>query len=79
MMQGAGFVIDHEHNHLGQCWWEMHPAEGAGARTGEQTPVAAADVRQTPAWLAPGSHLDRYLRATDPDSKLGRTDGGEKK
>jgi hypothetical protein len=23
-MDDAGFVINHEHNHAGQCWWEMH-------------------------------------------------------
>jgi hypothetical protein len=25
IMDSAGFEIDHEHNHHGQCWWEMHP------------------------------------------------------
>lgn len=79
MMQGAGFVIDHEHNHLGQCWWEMHPSKsGAGQGSGEQSPGAATDVRRTPAWLAPGAHLDRYVRATDPDMKVPRTRVGGK-
>ena len=26
VMKGAGFVVDHEHNHCGQCWWEFRRA-----------------------------------------------------
>lgn len=24
VMKAAGFEIDHQHNHCGQCWWEFH-------------------------------------------------------
>jgi len=24
-----GLTFDHQHNHAGQCWWEMHPKQGA--------------------------------------------------
>jgi hypothetical protein len=27
VMDRAGFVIDHEHNHHAQCWWEMRKAD----------------------------------------------------
>ncbi|NCO33169.1 MAG: hypothetical protein GW893_04760 [Armatimonadetes bacterium] len=27
VMDDAGFTIDHEHNHHGQCWWEMRRRE----------------------------------------------------
>ena len=26
LMDDAGFVVNHEHNHAGQCWWEMRRA-----------------------------------------------------
>lgn len=69
MMGGAGFVVDHEHNHLGQCWWEMRPAGGTPA-AGLPTPVSgAADVRLSALWRGAGSHVDRYVRATDSDDK----------
>ncbi len=69
MMRDAGFVIDHEHNHLGQCWWEMRPvaARGGPAAIGEV--AGAKDVRSLPGWHPPGAPLDRYHRATDPDDK----------
>jgi len=68
LMKEAGFVIDHEHNHCGQCWWEMRsennetPPSQPGALSGEQ------DVRLRPDWEATGSR-DVYQRATDPDEK----------
>jgi len=71
MMREAGFVIDHEHNHQGQCWAEFRPV---GAAAGEHTkPGAVAgknNVRLQPNWLAGKAHLDRYSRATDPDDKM---------
>jgi hypothetical protein len=69
MMREAGFVIDHEHNHCGQCWWEMRRA---GASAGPSPPGAvsgAKDVRLLSHWQSPGSTLDRYEKATDPDDK----------
>lgn len=70
LMKQAGFVIDHEHNHCGQCWWEIRrredqrPASAAGELSG------AADVRSMPDWNKPGTSIDAYERATDPDDKL---------
>jgi hypothetical protein len=70
LMKKAGFVVSHEHNHCGQCWWEIRhaadatPASAPGALSGD------ADVRLHDDWTAPGSHLDSYERATDPDDKL---------
>ena len=64
MMREAGFVIDHEHNHCGQCWWEFHAADTPG-RAVMATPPA--DVTRRPDWLPPGAKLDRFERATSPD------------
>ena len=66
MMREAGFVIDHEHNHCGQCWWEFHAADTPG-RAVMATPPA--DVTRRPDWLPPGAKLDRFERATSPDEK----------
>lgn len=66
VMKDAGFVIDHEHNHLGQCWWEMRreedksPPGEPGAVSGE------SDVRLRTDWKNTDS-LDVYSRATHCD------------
>ena len=67
LMKKAGFVIDHEHNHCGQCWWEMRskdnpsPTSSIGELSGDK------DVRLRADWQSP--HIDQYARATDPDDK----------
>jgi len=49
IMDAAGFLIDHEHNHQGQCWWEMYPANAKGHIS--PSPVRDEDdVRRRPAW-----------------------------
>lgn len=68
VMKEAGFVVDHEHNHCGQCWWEMRrsqdatPPSEAGALSGEN------DVRLRPDWKNTDA-MDVYQRATDADDK----------
>ncbi len=62
MMRAAGYVIDHEHNHAGQCWWEMRRA---GDRAAAVSPVN--DVRNLPGWETDA--MDVYHRATHPDDK----------
>ena len=70
MMRDAGFVIDHEHNHLGQCWWEMRSAGSTTAPSAPGTVAGTKDVRLLPHWQPPGAKLDRYRAATDVDDKL---------
>jgi hypothetical protein len=70
MMRDAGFVIDHEHNHAGQCWWEMRAADASGGHSAPGEIAGANDVRLLPHWQPPGARLDRYAKATDPDAKL---------
>lgn len=69
MMREAGFVIDHEHNHCGQCWWEMRRANSTAGPSEPGDLAAAKDVRLRPDWLPPGATLDRFRKATDPDEK----------
>lgn len=49
IMDQAGFLIDHEHNHRGQCWWEMYPV-GAEGRESPPPLRDSRDVRQQPGW-----------------------------
>lgn len=69
LMKKAGFVVDHEHNHQGQCWWEIRSevdkesASAPGAATGDH------DVRVRVDWNPKPGTLDHYERATDPDEK----------
>lgn len=67
MMKKAGFVIDHEHNHCGQCWWEMRRAEDASPASDPGELSGKNDVRLLPTWKS--EHTDHYERATDPDDK----------
>ena len=68
MMKDAGFVVDHEHNHGGQCWWEMRSADDSTAPSGVGELSGDQDVRHRGDWWQSGS-MDRYSRATDPDDK----------
>ena len=56
MMKDAGFVINHEHNHCGQCWWEMRPAA--------TPPSARVRAPRTCAGCRTGSRRGRSLIAT---------------
>ncbi len=68
LMRDAGFVIDHEHNHAGQCWWEMRRTEHA-TKAGVPGELSDdADVRLCPDWQTPA--IDRFGRAIHPDDKL---------
>lgn len=78
MMREAGFVIDHEHNHLGQCWWEMRAADATGGHSAPGEVSGEKDVRFLPHWLPAGAQLDRYNKATDPDAKLARSPVGNR-
>lgn len=73
LMREAGFVIDHEHNHCGQCWWEMRKAD-AGSPAHPRGAVAGPnDVRLNANWRPLDSSLDRYDKAIDPDDKVTET------
>lgn len=66
IMERAGFVIDHEHNHHGQCWWEMRPA-GQEAQESEPPIHDAGDVRLRRGWQQ--AHHDRWLDSQPADPK----------
>ncbi|QYM79382.1 hypothetical protein K0B96_01820 [Horticoccus luteus] len=70
MLREAGYVIDHEHNHRGQCWWEMRPASASGGHAPIGSVAGDKDVRRRPDWAPPGATLDHYVKASDPDDKV---------
>ena len=63
MMQDAGFVIDHEHNHRGQCWWRFRAAESS------VEDATDFDVRRLAGWRAAGERIDRFAGATAVSEK----------
>ena len=69
MMKEAGFTIDHEHNHCGQCWWEIRRATDASPPSSVGELSGANDVRMDGNWKQPESP-DVFIRSTDPDDKV---------
>mgnify|MGYP001814794541 CR=1 FL=1 len=60
----TGFVVDHEHNHLGQCYWEMHRDTETVARWGQLRPPpnrGPYDVRNLENWEQREHH--RYVKS----------------
>ena len=50
-------VVAHEHNHCGQCWWEMRMKDKAYALV-----TVSADIRNDPRWR--NGYLDRFEHQT---------------
>lgn len=69
MLKEAGFVIDHEHNHRGQCWWEIRRATDARPASAAGELSGARDVRLRKEWKDESATKDCYVRANDPDEK----------
>jgi len=66
LMKDAGFVVDHEHNHRGQCWWEFR-RKGDASLPSPPGAFGADDVRLRAQWNS-GS-IDRFSRANSPGAK----------
>jgi hypothetical protein len=67
VMKDAGYVIDHEHNHCGQCWWEFRRKEDAAPPSAQGEFSKEHDVRQRPDWKQPD--MDVFRRAADDTRK----------
>jgi hypothetical protein len=65
----AGYVIDHQHNHCGQCWWELRKGTDP-AKPSEPGKLAGQDdVRLRADWNRPKNPLDTYWRSNHPKHK----------
>ena len=69
LMKGAGYTIDHEHNHCGQCWWEIRRAGDTSPMSAVSELGGANDVRLNVKWKHQ-KPLDIYFRSNDPDDKI---------
>ena len=69
MLRQAGFVIDHQHNHAGQCWWEMRHTSDTSPPSPPGQLSGHHDVRLRPDWKRENHDLDSYSRANGPDQK----------
>jgi hypothetical protein len=68
LMKRAGFAIDHQHNHCGQCWWEMRRADSQDAPSAAGK-FSSDDVRLRAEWKKPGAEIDSFNHATNVDEK----------
>jgi hypothetical protein len=50
LLKEAGFVIDHEHNHSGQCCWEMRDQTDPALPSAPGTLAGKQDVRLMLEW-----------------------------
>jgi hypothetical protein len=67
IMERAGFVIHHDHNHRGQCWWEMRRREDSAGPSAPGELTGESDTRLLPGY-AEGQHDTWHasLRVTKP-------------
>jgi len=69
LMKRAGYTIDHQHNHMGQCWWEIRKASDATPSSGPGELSGNSDIRLSPEWRPGEQQMDTYSRSNDPDDK----------
>jgi dihydrodipicolinate synthase/N-acetylneuraminate lyase len=68
LMQRNDFKVDHQHNHCGQCWWEMRAAKDGTPLSKPGEMAGPSDIRLTASW-SEGERHDSFLSAT-PVSNL---------
>jgi hypothetical protein len=71
MLKQTGFVVDHEHNHCGQCWWEIRRLSDQTPPSEPGTLAGSNDVRLRPHWGGAGARRDVYRHSNQPDDKVG--------
>jgi hypothetical protein len=69
MLKQAGFAVDHEHNHCGQCWWELRRSSDPAPPSEPGGLAGSHDVRLRPDWSGTGAKPDCYRHSNDPDDK----------
>ena len=74
LLKRGKFVVDHQHNHRGQCWWEIRKASDLTSASAPGQLAGHDDVRLRPDWKLPGKPTDTYERANHPDDKSSKPD-----
>jgi hypothetical protein len=59
VMDEAGYVIHHEHDHDCKCWWEIVPVEDTPPPSGTGDLAGTDDIRDHLAWDK--SHVHRWV------------------
>jgi hypothetical protein len=62
----AGFTVDHEHNHCGQCWWELRRQDSKPESGAAREKAGDHSVELGPRW-GRGEH-HRYRESKQRDS-----------
>ena len=68
MLGREGWVVDHQHNHNGQCWWEIRARSETEAAKPTASLGGARDVRLRPDWKQE-LPLDTFAKATSVTQK----------
>lgn len=50
LMRDAGFSIDHQHNHRGQCWWEFRQIDDPSGISNPGAISGPQDIRFSDSW-----------------------------
>jgi hypothetical protein len=69
LMREAGYVIHHEHNHRGQCWWEFRPAEEPSTPSKPGDVAGENDARLKPEWDDTITPIDAFFAANSANQK----------
>lgn len=69
VMKDAGFVVDHQHNHRGQCWWEFRPVAHGGGPSQPGQLGGPADARLRLEWDNGTTPIDTFLGAASASAK----------
>jgi len=67
VMRDAGFVIDHDHDHCGKCWWEFRKMDDPSKPSNIGEFAGERDVRCSPEWNH--GQIDSFQRAVDDTDK----------
>jgi hypothetical protein len=69
LLKRGDFVVDSEHNHCGQCWFEIRKKSNKDPASTPGTLAGDKDIRLHKDWKRPGEIIHRYVRTTDPEDK----------
>jgi hypothetical protein len=63
VMEKVGYVVDHEHNHCGKCWWAFRPQDSPNVSAPSVAITGAAD------WSSENPQIDRFEGAVTSETK----------
>ena len=69
LLKRAGYVVDHQHNHKGKCWWEIRKEDSMEEPSLPGKLAGGSDVRLTGDWDPRDPAMDTYRHSNHPDDK----------